>query len=293
MRRPDGRRCWPRRARSRMRSWVHESMAMRDRFDTSRAATWSACPASRSADSVARFFGVMQAGGCPCFIEPRPHGRGPCWPGRTRSAWSGSCSTTSRNPWRPTWSTAACGSTSRRTCSASRASRRAPRSSPESVRPADLAMMQFTSGSTGRPKGALLTHGNLLRHAAGIIERTRLTAADRLLHVMPLHHTNGVNNQLVAPFLAGATVVLAERFQAEDVEDRIAAHGVHLPDRRADDVLAAATASARPGAAALAAIPPLRVGAHRGAPARGGRSRLRRAAGSCPTGCPRPRAPQR
>ena len=27
-------------------------------------------PASRSADSVARFFGAMQAGGCPCFIEP-------------------------------------------------------------------------------------------------------------------------------------------------------------------------------------------------------------------------------
>lgn len=26
-------------------------------------------PASRSADSVARFFGVMQAGACPCFIE--------------------------------------------------------------------------------------------------------------------------------------------------------------------------------------------------------------------------------
>ena len=96
----------------------------------------------------------------------------------------------------------------------------------ESVGPADLAMMQFTSGSTGLPKGALLTHGNLLRHAAGIIERTRLTAADRLLHVMPLHHTNGVNNQLIAPLLGGATVVLAERFRAEDIEDQIADYGI-------------------------------------------------------------------
>lgn len=26
--------------------------------------------ASRSADSVALFFGIMQAGGCPCFLEP-------------------------------------------------------------------------------------------------------------------------------------------------------------------------------------------------------------------------------
>ena len=95
-----------------------------------------------------------------------------------------------------------------------------------SLGPTDLAMMQFTSGSTGLPKGALLSHGSLLRHAEGIIERTRLTAADRLLHVMPLHHTNGVNNQLVAPFLAGAAVVLAERFRAEDIEDQLAEHAV-------------------------------------------------------------------
>ena len=96
----------------------------------------------------------------------------------------------------------------------------------ESLTASDLAMMQFTSGSTGQPKGALLTHGSLLRHAEGIIERTALTAADRLLHVMPLHHTNGVNNQLIAPFLAGASVVLAERFRAEDIEDQIADYGV-------------------------------------------------------------------
>ena len=84
-------------------------------------------------------------------------------------------------------------------------------------------MMQFTSGSTtGRPRGVLLSHRSLLRHAGGIIERTRLTAADRLLHVMPLHHTNGVNNQLIAPFLAGAAVILAGRFRPEDVEDQIA-----------------------------------------------------------------------
>ena len=43
---------------------------------------------------------------------------------------------------------------------------------------------------------------------------------------MPLHHTNGVNNQLIAPFLAGASVVLAERFRAEEIEDQIADYGV-------------------------------------------------------------------
>ena len=182
-------------------------------------------PASRSADSVARFFGAMQAGGCPCFIEPgltaeallpRAHAVG-----LQRIVLDDESEALARDlehgglqVHRGTDLLQESGKSSGTgfTC--------------ESLSTADLAMMQFTSGSTGLPKGALLSHGSLLRHAAGIIERTRLTAADRLLHVMPLHHTNGVNNQLIAPLLVGATLVLAERFRAEDVEDRIAAHGV-------------------------------------------------------------------
>ena len=182
-------------------------------------------PASRSADAVARFFGVMQAGGCPCFVEPgltaealvaRAHAVGlgrivldDESESRARDLEHGGLQV----------------HLARDLLRQSRGSESA-RIIYEPPGRTDLAMMQLTSGSTGLPKGALLTHGNLLRHAAGIIERTRLTAADRLLHVMPLHHTNGVNNQLIAPFLVGATVVLAERFRAEDIEDRIAAHGV-------------------------------------------------------------------
>ena len=87
-------------------------------------------------------------------------------------------------------------------------------------------MVQLTSGSTGEARGVVLTHGNLLCNARGVVARTGITPADRLLHLMPLHHTNGVNNQLIAPFLAGAAVVLADRFRAEAVEDQIAEHGV-------------------------------------------------------------------
>jgi len=96
----------------------------------------------------------------------------------------------------------------------------------EGLGPADFAMMQFTSGSTGHPKGVLLTHGNLLCNARGVLAHTGITPADRLLHVMPLHHTNGINNQLVAPFIAGATVVLAAKFRAEEVRAQIHEHGI-------------------------------------------------------------------
>jgi acyl-CoA synthetase (AMP-forming)/AMP-acid ligase II len=64
----------------------------------------------------------------------------------------------------------------------------------------------------------------MLTNALGIVAHTSLGASDRLLHVMPLHHTNGVNNQLLAPLLAGSCVVLASRFKAEHVPELVEKH---------------------------------------------------------------------
>jgi len=83
--------------------------------------------------------------------------------------------------------------------------------------PDDPALHLFTSGSTGHPKGVLLTHQGVLANALGIIDHTGLGAHDRLLHVMPLHHTNAINNQIVAPLACGASVYLADRFRAADM----------------------------------------------------------------------------
>ncbi|GLS45670.1 class I adenylate-forming enzyme family protein [Methylobacterium brachythecii] len=85
----------------------------------------------------------------------------------------------------------------------------------EALGPQDNAMLLFTSGSTGRPKGVLLRHGALICNAEGVLSHTGTSPEDRLLHVMPLHHTNGVNNQLIVPFLAGASLILADRFKPE------------------------------------------------------------------------------
>jgi malonyl-CoA/methylmalonyl-CoA synthetase len=75
----------------------------------------------------------------------------------------------------------------------------------------------FTSGSSGKPKGALQNHRGMLTNALGIVAHSSLGLSDRLMHVMPLYHTNGVNNQLLAPLLAGSCVVLASRFKAENM----------------------------------------------------------------------------
>ncbi len=85
------------------------------------------------------------------------------------------------------------------------------------VAPDSPGLLLFTSGSTGNPKGVLLSHRGLANNARGVLAHTGLTSADRLLHVMPLHHTNALNNQIFAPLLAGASVALAGRFRAEDM----------------------------------------------------------------------------
>ena len=202
---------------------------------------------SRSPDTVAGFFGIMQAGGCPCVVDPRgsveavrarldaARARSVCLEGEHEAM---AAALGGGGPLTRRLSRLAAEPAPRAATASGPGTTDAPATGPASptgdlpggFRPplttADPAMLQLTSGSTGRAKGALLTHGNLLCNARGIVARTRITPADRLLHLMPLHHTNGVNNQLIAPLLAGATVVLADRFRPEAVEDQIAEYGV-------------------------------------------------------------------
>jgi acyl-CoA synthetase (AMP-forming)/AMP-acid ligase II len=79
-------------------------------------------------------------------------------------------------------------------------------------KPDQTAFLIFTSGTTGRPKAVMLTHRNVLANTAQVAERTALTSADRVLHVMPLFHVNGLMNNTILPLRAGASIVLRPRF---------------------------------------------------------------------------------
>jgi acyl-CoA synthetase (AMP-forming)/AMP-acid ligase II len=61
-----------------------------------------------------------------------------------------------------------------------------------------------------------------MNNALGVLEYSALSADDRLLHVMPIYHTNGINNQLFAPLLSGSSVAFCPRFRADDMPDLMA-----------------------------------------------------------------------
>ncbi len=80
--------------------------------------------------------------------------------------------------------------------------------------PGDVAMIMYTSGTTGPAKGVLMPHGHCYLLGLGTAEATGLGASDRYFVCMPLFHANALLMQLMGSLIAGAEVVVAERFRA-------------------------------------------------------------------------------
>ena len=97
--------------------------------------------------------------------------------------------------------------------------------------PADTAeapaLILYTSGSTGRPKGSVLSHAALtFANRSWADDVIALTPDDVVLSTLPLSHSLGLNGALLAPLLAGAAVVLGDRFAPEAALAAIARHRV-------------------------------------------------------------------
>jgi len=101
---------------------------------------------------------------------------------------------------------------------------------PDSPPPPDAAadaLMLYTSGTTGRPKGVRLSNAALAATVTSLEEAWRWRRDDRLLHVLPLHHTHGLVVALLGALWAGAETRFLP-FEAGEVWNALASATVFM-----------------------------------------------------------------
>src|SRR5215467_917375 len=106
-----------------------------------------------------------------------------------------------------------------------------PATAPEVPRPdpAGLSTIGYTSGTTGHPKGAMQSHRAVFLNSAALFAVQTRTDRDVLLSALPLPHVYG-NIVMNGTFMAGATLVLMERFDPAQALAAIQRHGATVFD---------------------------------------------------------------
>ncbi len=94
--------------------------------------------------------------------------------------------------------------------------------------PQNTALVLYTSGTTGNPKGVMLSFGNIFCNVEGIRETGIVSSSDRVLSILPFHHSYPLMVTLLVPFLTGASVVMLERIAGEDIMRAMTMHKVTI-----------------------------------------------------------------
>jgi malonyl-CoA/methylmalonyl-CoA synthetase len=81
----------------------------------------------------------------------------------------------------------------------------------------DLAAIVYTSGTTGLSKGAMLSHAALAANGQALTDAWGFTAADVLLHALPIYHVHGLFVALHCVFLSGSRMIWLPKFDEADV----------------------------------------------------------------------------
>ena len=88
---------------------------------------------------------------------------------------------------------------------------------PVSIKPADVACLQYTGGTTGTSKGAMLTHANLAINAQQSRHLLYGTdeGADLMVAALPLFHIYAMSCIMISSVLAGGAFIILPRFELQ------------------------------------------------------------------------------
>lgn len=89
-----------------------------------------------------------------------------------------------------------------------------------------VASILFTSGTTGLPKGVMLTHKNFTSMVAKLSSLFVMYRHDRLLSVLPLHHTFEFSAGFLMPLLHGSCITYLEEVEAEALGEALENEGI-------------------------------------------------------------------
>jgi len=90
------------------------------------------------------------------------------------------------------------------------------------------ALVLYTSGTTGPPKGAVIPRRAVASNLDALAEVWEWTAADRLVHGLPLFHVHGLVLGILGPLRLGGRVHHVGRFSPGAVADALRAGGTML-----------------------------------------------------------------
>ncbi|RME81679.1 MAG: hypothetical protein D6775_12985 [Caldilineae bacterium] len=92
----------------------------------------------------------------------------------------------------------------------------------------DGALMVLNGGRNGFPVGAVLTHRNIISSIAAQNRNLGWCADDRFILHLPMNHVSGATLLTVGALMAGATLVMLERFHPERTLELVSREGVTI-----------------------------------------------------------------
>lgn len=92
----------------------------------------------------------------------------------------------------------------------------------------NTALVLYTSGTTGNPKGVMLSFANLFSNVDGIRETQIVSHTDRVLSILPFHHSYPLMVTIIVPLCLGASIVMLERISGEDIMRAMTLHKVTI-----------------------------------------------------------------